>query len=208
MGFLNNAFGKSRNAPPAAPPASDTKSGSSATPPGAGLTTVNSSRVGGAVEAATADGKFSIEDEEEDEGGVHLVHESLASTPAASHFPGDGKSADVVDPQQDLSANHSNAVGSTEHPPNSCEPEPANPSRREAVGEGYRLAGVEPDGEVDVSDWTERLGGQLFPCKRVSQRGECSPRYLLVSHSVSVIMDLEAHKTRYDPIARSRRVVC
>ncbi len=50
------------------------------------------------------------------------------------------------------------------------------------------------DSPINVGHWMQKKHTHFFPCKRLGQNGQCTPRYLVVT--ATHIMDLEAHKTK------------
>jgi hypothetical protein len=50
------------------------------------------------------------------------------------------------------------------------------------------------DSPINVGHWMQKKHTHFFPCKRLGQNGQCTPRYLVVT--ATHIMDLEAHRTK------------
>ena len=91
--------------------------------------------------------------------------------------------------------------------------EPSTPSRaaKRLSGDAglsaqAQASGTDGESEVNVAQWVERPGAHVFPCKRVGQNGQCTPRYLILSEDPAVIMDVEAHRTKLNVASLKVRV--
>ena len=203
MGFFSSAFSKAKNAPkeedkPSSRPSNDSK----------GWTLLGSKTSADANEGS-ADAKFSIEEEDEEElqpspPKVKVPHEIVQPTieeqpppvSSASKPSRGGIFSQLLRSSSSVVAAASPG-GSTPEKRVETKEEVA-PGSAKAIRPGSEsgLCELELESEVDVGHWIDRPNAYVFSCKRVGQNGQCLPRHLIISDSPAVLMDVEAHRTK------------